>query len=109
MSRRRHGLADQQIYALAKAQGFRCALSGIELIDDNGIIRDPTTRQRKRVSIDHDHKTGWIRGLLVEKVNWLVDQWEHGSYGVLKEPPEIEQYRMNPPAFEVLGRVRYEE
>ncbi len=24
-----------------------------------------------------------IRGLLVQKVNWLIDQWEQNSYGKL--------------------------
>lgn len=105
MSRGRHGLTDEQIYKLAEFQGFRCPLSGIELVVKNGEIYDPTTN--KRISIDHDHETGLIRGLLVQKVNWLIDQWEQNSYGALSMPPEILKYKKNPPAFESIGRVKY--
>jgi hypothetical protein len=80
-----------------------CALSKVPLkiID----VYDPTTN--KRISIDHDHVTGFIRGLLIQKVNWLVDQWEQNSYGVLSMPPEILVYKENPPAFTAIGKVKY--
>ena len=74
-------------YKLAEFQGFKCPLSGMELVVKEGEIYDPTTN--KRIAIDHDHQTGFIRGLLIQKVNWLVDQWEQNSYGVLSMPPEI--------------------
>lgn len=74
MNKGRHGLTAQQIYAIAEYQGFKCPLSGVNFIVINGEIFDPTTN--KRISIDHDHSTGFIRGLLIQKVNWLIDQWE---------------------------------
>jgi hypothetical protein len=40
-------------------------------------------------------------------VNWLVDQWEQNSYGKLSMPPEIIAYKNNPPAFDVLGKIKY--
>ena len=101
----RHGLTNEQIYKLAEFQKFKCPLSGIDLIVKDGEIYDPTTN--KRIAIDHDHDTGLIRGLLIQKVNWLVDQWEQNSYGVLSMPPEILRYKQNPPAFEVIGKVSY--
>jgi hypothetical protein len=105
MSRGRHGLTNEQIYELADYQGFKCPLSGIKFIVKDGEIYDPTTN--KRISIDHDHESGLVRGLLVQKVNWLIDQWEQNSYGALSMPPEILKYKENPPAFESIGRIRY--
>ena len=80
-------------------------MSGKKLIIKDGEIYDPTTN--KRIAIDHDHGTGYIRGLLIQKVNWLVDQWEQNSYGKLSMPPEIVAYKNNPPAFAVLGKITY--
>jgi len=102
----RHGLTNAQIYTLAEAQNFKCALSGVKLDVKKGEIYDPTTN--KRISIDHDHKSGFIRGLLIQKVNWLIDQWEKNSYGHLSMPPEIEKYKKNPPAFLAIGKIKYE-
>ena len=101
----RHGLTNEQIFSLAEYQGFKCPLSGVEFQIIGGEIFDPTTN--KRISIDHDHATGLIRGLLIQKVNWLIDQWEQNSYGVLSMPPEILAYKLNPPAFKVIGKVSY--
>lgn len=74
----RHGISNEQIYKIAEFQGFKCALSKVpfEIID--GEIYDPTTK--KRIAMNHDHTTGFIRGLLIQKVNWLIDQWEKSSY-----------------------------
>jgi len=68
-----------------------------------GEIYDPTNVDKrsgkaKRVSIDHDHETKIVRGLLIQKVNWLIDQWEQQSYGKLSMPEEIIFYKMNTPA-----------
>ena len=101
----RHGLTVEQIYQLAEFQGFKCPLSGMDLVVREGEIYDPTTN--KRIAIDHDHQTGFIRGLLIQKVNWLVDQWEQNSYGTLSMPPEILEYKQNPPAFKILGKITY--
>ena len=101
----RHGLTTEQIHELARFQNFKCALSGFELKVVEGVIYDPTTN--KRISIDHDHQTGFIRGLLVQKVNWLVDQWEQDSYGKLTMPDEIRRYKEDPPAIQFLGKIKY--
>jgi hypothetical protein len=105
MSKGRHGLSNEQIFELAKYQEFKCPLSGVNLEIRGGEIYDPTTS--KRISIDHDHESGFIRGLLIQKVNWLVDQWEQNSYGQLSMPPEILKYKQNPPAFNCLGKILY--
>ena len=106
MAKGRHGLTVEQIYKLAEYQNFECSLSGVKLEVREGEIYDPTTG--RRISIDHDHSTGLIRGLLIQKVNWLIDQWEKRSYGKLSMPPEILVYKANPPAFTALGRIKYE-
>jgi hypothetical protein len=105
MGKSRHGLSAEQIFKLAECQSFKCAISGVNFIIKDGEIYDPTTK--KRVSIDHDHASGLIRGLLIQKVNWLVDQWEQNSYGALSMPPEIIEYKSNPPAFRSIGKVLY--
>ena len=102
---RRHGISEEQIFKIAEVQGFMCALLKVPLKIVDGEIYDPTTN--KRISIDHDHTSGFIRGLLIQKVNWLVDQWEQNSYGSLSMPPEILEYKENPPAFQVIGKVQY--
>ena len=77
----------------------------MELIVKDGEIYDPTAN--KRIAIDHDHQTGYIRGLLIQKVNWLVDQLEQNSFGVLSMPLEILKYKENSPEFEILGEITY--
>ena len=57
--------------------------------------------------VDHDHISGFIRGILSEKVNLLLDQWEKKTYGKLSKPQELSDYQNNPPAFKCIGRVKY--
>ena len=57
--------------------------------------------------VDHDHETRFIRGILSEKVNLLLDQWEKKTYGNLSKPPELSNYQKNPPAFECIGKIKY--
>ena len=101
-----HGLTKNQYLELLEGQYFRCPLSGNEFVyssekkkfhDVNG----------KAPPVDHDHVSGFIRGILSEKVNWLERQWELGSYGILSKPPELTDYQEDPPAFQIIGRVPY--
>ena len=101
----RHGLTVEQIYKIAEFQNFICPLSKVELEIRDGEIYDPTTG--KRIAIDHCHQSGFIRGLLIQKVNWLIDQWEQNSYGALSMPPEIQAYKDNPPAYKAVGKIQY--
>ena len=56
--------------------------------------------------VDHDHESGFIRGILSEKVNLLLDQWEKNTYGNLSKPPELSEYQKNPPAFKCIGKIK---
>ena len=58
-------------------------------------------------SVNHDHNTGYIRGILTEKINWLESQWEIGTYGQLTKPVELTEYQNNPPAYDVIGKIFY--
>ena len=100
------GLTHEQFIELIKYQNFRCALSGkkFEYKEDLQKFIDVTG---KAPPIDHDHETGFIRGILSQKVNWLERQWELDSYGHLSKPKELTEYQQDPPAFQCIGRVIY--
>ena len=42
--------------------------------------------------VDHDHNSGFIRGILSEKLNLLLDQWENGGWKLIK-PLELTKYK----------------
>ena len=54
---RRYGMTTDQYEAMLESQGLACAICGV-----------PPTGQRK-LSVDHDHKTGYVRGLLCPGCN----------------------------------------
>ena len=92
---------------LADGQDWTCPLSQVKFIERDGRVIDPTTN--KAVSVDHCHTSGLIRGILIQKINWLIDQWDQGSYGILSRPLEITTYLDNPPAFAVIGEVQFSD
>lgn len=64
-----YGLTPEQFDAIVEAQGGRCRICG-----------DPPTGRWKRLHVDHDHKTGAIRGLLCVGCNRAI--------GYLSDSPE---------------------
>jgi hypothetical protein len=88
-SLRSHGLAIEAKYGITAAQyealyvfqGGRCA------------ICQRATGRSKRLAVDHDHKTGEVRGLLCSYCNQMVGQ--------ARDDPEMFQraadYLLNPP------------
>lgn len=58
--RRRFGITPKQYTAMFKAQEGACAICD----------RPPTRRQR--LSVDHDHETGKVRGLLCQGCNMAL-------------------------------------
>jgi hypothetical protein len=65
-----YGLTPEQYDEIFARQGGRCAICGTT---ENG--------KRKYLSVDHDHETGQVRGLLCGRCNWGI--------GLLNDDPGI--------------------
>lgn len=84
-----YNISAEEYWAIWEAQGGRCA-----------ICQRATGLGRKRLSVDHDHETGQVRGLLDQKCNRDIlgharDQIEFFERAI--------DYLKNPPAQEVIG------
>lgn len=58
---RRYGLTTNDYEDLYSLQNGLCAICG-----------NPQLNRKKHLSVDHDHETGIVRGLLCEKCNWAL-------------------------------------
>jgi hypothetical protein len=56
------GVTDEQYERLLAAQGGHCALC-------------PSTPKTRRLHVDHDHRTGLVRGLLCHRCNRGIPTW----------------------------------
>jgi hypothetical protein len=61
---RRYGITPEQYDAMLAEQGGVCAICG----NEETSVRGPF-KTRFRLSVDHDHATGKVRGLLCQKCN----------------------------------------
>jgi len=112
-----HGLSLQQYYDLLEYQEFRCPESTYEFHYDEKLKKFIDTRgehqgskwksSKKAPPIDHCHKTGFIRGILSENANRLVDNWTETYGPKWTEPPELIDYVNNPPAYNIIGKVKF--
>ena len=111
-----HGLDHEQYFELMKFQDFKCAISGFEFVYDNEkkkfidsrgdwLTAKGRTFPKKAPPLDHCHQSGFIRGILSENLNRLMDQWSHNTYGNITKPPELDEYGDNPPAYRSIGRI----
>lgn len=87
-----YGLQRGQYEQLYEAQGGRC------------YICQRATGRTRRLSVDHDHKTGYVRGLLCRPCNSLLGHIRDDTLVARR----IQWYLMNPPAFNVIGKVKPE-
>lgn len=87
--RRKYGITEEQYEELKLAQGGKCAIC----------LKKPRTRS---LAVDHDHKTGSIRGLLCSRCN-------HGLLGHAYDSIEMLEraigYLKNPPAKDFFNGV----
>ena len=105
------GMTPDQYINLMEFQNFSCPLSGkkFEYSHDKKKFVDKEGRKSSIIAppVDHNHITGFIRGILSEKLNLLLDQWERKTYGDLSKPKELTNYQNDPPAFRCIGKVKY--
>lgn len=84
-----YGITAEEYDAIREAQGGKC------------YICQRATGARRKLAVDHDHGTGYVRGLLCKTCNYRV-------LGHLRDDTEAFQraidYINNPPAFGVIGK-----
>jgi hypothetical protein len=73
------GISDDDYFALLAAQGGHCKLC-------------PNEPKTRRLHVDHDHKTGAVRGLLCHKCNrylpaWVRPEWLRRAANYLEGKP----------------------
>jgi len=88
-----YGLKPGQYEAIYKLQGGVCY-----------ICRRANGRT-KRLSVDHDHKTGFVRGLLCSTCNKFLGHVRDDSGAGAR----LFAYLERPPAFEVIGKVKADD
>lgn len=86
-----YGITTEEYEAILKAQGGKCA------------ICQRATGASKKLSVDHDHKTGEVRGLLCTPCN--RDVLGHLRDSVVALLRAV-RYLLHPPARKVLTRLR---
>lgn len=85
-----YGLTKEQYDALYEAQGGTCYICQV------------ATGKTRKLSVDHDHASGYVRGLLCRPCNTLLGQFRDDPASFLRGAA----YLVRPPAFEVIGKVK---
>lgn len=75
------GITDEGYAALLQAQNGHCAIC-------------PSTPKTRRLHVDHDHATGFVRGLLCHRCNralpsWMRPEWLDRASAYLAQPPYL--------------------
>lgn len=83
-----YGITDDEYWEIYEFQGGRC------------YICQRANGKHKRLSVDHDHKTGIVRGLLCTMCNKYTLGWARDCIDFFKRAIE---YLTNPPAVQVIG------
>jgi Recombination endonuclease VII len=92
---RAFGLSKDDYYAIRELQDGQCPICGKEIPDpaDTGATR--------RSPVDHDHKSGEVRGIPCEFCNRKrIGQWNSGNVDLLRR---VLEYVENPPARRLRG------
>ena len=85
-----YGLKPGQYEELHAAQGGVCA------------ICRRATGASKKLAVDHDHATGYVRGLLCSVDNKLLGHFRDDPEALLRAA----NYLINPPAHDAIGKVK---
>lgn len=88
-----YGLRDGQYEQLYAAQGGVCA------------ICRRAKGATKKLAVDHDHKTGYVRGLLCSPCNKILGHLRDD----INAAGRVFSYLLTPPAFNVIGLVKPDE
>lgn len=88
-----YGLTKEQYEALYEAQGGVC------------YICQRATGKRKKLAVDHDHATGYVRGLLCGPCNSILAQLRDDVDAAIR----VMNYLISPPAHETIGKVKPDE
>lgn len=80
--KRRYGITVEQHEAMAEAQGYMCAICGRHAIETD----------RAHLCVDHDHKTGKVRGLLCAGCNAHLAVLENADF-IIKATAYLELYK----------------
>lgn len=86
----RYGLTSEQYEALYEAQGGVC------------YICQRATGAKKKLAVDHDHATGYVRGLCCGPCNSILAHLRDDTNAAYR----VWEYLVRPPAFDVIGRVK---
>lgn len=85
-----YGITSEQYEALYEAQGGCC------------FICQRATGKTRRLAVDHDHKTGYVRGLLCKPCNSVLAHFRDDAAAAGR----VVSYLFYPPAFKVIGKVK---
>lgn len=86
----RYGITPEQYWALYEAQGGSC------------YICQRATGKTKKLAVDHDHKTGYVRGLLCGPCNNILGHLRDDRDAAFR----VMDYLIYPPAYDVIGKVK---
>lgn len=86
----RYGITPEQYWALYEAQGGTC------------YICQRATGKVRKLAVDHDHATGYVRGLLCKPCNSVLAHFRDDLTTVRR----LNTYLTWPPAHYVIGKVK---
>ena len=88
-----YGITSDQYWALYGAQGGTC------------YICQRAKGTTKKLAVDHDHATGYVRGLLCGPCNKVIGHFRDDKTTAYR----AFNYLVEPPAFGVIGKVKPDE
>ncbi len=85
---RMHGITKADYDAMLADQGGVCAICGLPEAKN----RDPRTNSFKSLCVDHDHRTGNVRGLLCSNCNRVIGMMEENQESLRNAADYLERF-----------------